>query len=314
LAVLAALATSIAAAQPYPNKAIKVIVPYPAGGFYDLIARNVGPRLGDALGQPVVIENRVGANGIVGTEYTAKSPADGYTIIIGGIGPHGINPGLYPKLPYDPIKDFVPIIHVASSPNILVVHPSAPLDTVSELIAIARAKPGQLSYASNGNGSSQHLSAEMFAAAMSLKLNHVPFKGSAPAVTAMLGGQTDMTFGIAGDVVPHVKAGKLRALAVTSTRRVPALPDTPTMHEAGVSGYESTAWFGYLAPAGTPRKIVTRLNADIAKVLEPAEIRERITQGVAEIVGGTPEQFGSFIRAEIAKWTRVVKDANVRVD
>jgi tripartite-type tricarboxylate transporter receptor subunit TctC len=316
LAVLSvALACSSALAQPYPSKPIRVVVPNPAGGYYDLIARVVGQKLGESLGQPVVVENRVGAGGSVGTEYTAKSPPDGYTIMVGGIGPHGIVPSLYAKVPYDPVKDFAPIIHVATTPNILVVHPSSPLRTVQDLIAAARKTPGGVSYASNGNGTSQHLSAEMLATTMGLKLNHVPFKGSAPAVTAMLGGQVDFAFAVAPDALPHVKAGKLRALAVTGATRAAPLPDVPTMVEAGVPNYEATAWFGYFAPAGTPREVIDRLNAEVAKTLAMPDVRERLAPGgLSELPGGTPERFGELVKSEIAKWSRVIKESGAKVD
>lgn len=318
LRCLVAVATSIAVpavAQSYPSKPIRVIVPNPAGGFYDLLARVIGPKLGDALGQPIVMENRVGAAGMIGSDVVAKSSPDGYTLVMGGIGPHGIGPVLYPKVPYDPVKDFAPVIHVATSPNILVVHPSLPVQSVQELIALARQKPGQVNYASNGAGTSQHLASEQFALAAGIRINHVPFKGSAPAITAMLGGQTDFHFGVAADVLPHVRAGKLRALASTSARRAQVLPNVPTMLEAGVPNYESSAWFGYLAPAGTPREIVMRLNTEINRILQMADVRERIAPGgLAELPGGTPENFGDLIRSELTKWAKVIKDAQVTAD
>jgi tripartite-type tricarboxylate transporter receptor subunit TctC len=310
------LAWSCAAgAQAWPSKPIRVIVPYPAGGFYDTVARLIGVKMAEDFGQPAVVENRVGANGIVGTDHVAKSPPDGYTIMVGGIGPHGINPGLYPKLPYDPVRDFAPIVHVVNAANVLVIHPSVPASNVNELVALARAKPRELAYASNGSGSSPHLAAEMFATAMGLKLNHIPFKGSAPAVTAMLGGQTQMAFNNAGDVLQHVRAGKLRALAVTSAKRLPALPDLPTMQEVGVPNYEAVAWWAYFAPAGTPRDIVMRLNAQINKAMQQPDVRERLSvQGSAEVVGGTPEHLAAFMKAEIAKWSRVIKESGATAD
>ena len=304
-----------AAAQAWPSKPIRVIVPYPAGGFYDTIARLVGPKMTEEFGQPVVVENRVGAGGIVGTDYVAKSPPDGHTLMVGGIGPHGINPGLYPKLPYDPVRDFEPIVHVVNAANILVVHPSLPAANINELVALARAKPGQLNYASNGSGTSPHLAAEMFASAMGLKLTHIPYKGSAPAVTAMLGGQTQMAFNNAGDVIQHIRAGKLRPLAVTGAKRLPVLPEVPTMQESGVPGYEAVAWWAYYAPAGTPREIVGRLNSQINKTLHDLEIRRRLSvDGSAEVVGGSPEQLAAFQKAEIAKWSRVIKESGATPD
>ncbi len=317
--ILAALALALVAAgalaQPYPAKPIRVVVPNPAGGYYDLIARTVGQKAGESLGQPMVVENRVGAGGSVGTEFTAKSPPDGYTIMVGGIGPHGIAPSLYAKLPYDPVTDFAPIILVATTPNILVVHPSSPLQSVQDLVAAARQRPGTLSYASNGNGTSQHLSAEMLATTMGLKLNHVPFKGSAPAVAAMLGGQVDFAFAVAPDALPHVRAGKLRAIGVTGAKRAAPLPDVPTMVEGGVPNYEATAWFGYFAPAGTPREVVDRLNAEIARAMAAPDVRERLAPGgLSDLPGGTPEAFGEFVRSEIAKWSRVVKESGATID
>ena len=304
-----------ALAQSYPAKPVRMIVPYPAGGYYDLLARAIGQKLTEAWGQSLLVENRAGANGIVGTELVAKSVPDGYTIMMGGIGPHGINPGLYPKLPYDPLRDFAPVIHVATAPNVLVVHPTNPVRSVAELATLARAKPGQLTFASNGSGSSNHLSAEMFQSIMGVQMVHVPYKGSAPAVTDMLGGQVTMLFGTMGDVVPHIRTGKLRALAVTGARRIPALPDVPTMVEAGVPGYEATAWFGVLAPIATPTEIVHRLNQDIGRVLQMPDVLEKITlQGSAEIIGGAPEQFGALLRAEIAKWQKVIRESGVKPD
>ncbi|HEX2199226.1 MAG TPA: tripartite tricarboxylate transporter substrate binding protein [Burkholderiales bacterium] len=304
-----------AAAQAWPSKPIKVVVPYPAGGFYDTIARLVGAKMTESLGQPIVVENRVGAGGIIGTDYVAKAAPDGYTLIVGGIGPHGINAGLYPKLPYDPVRDFEPIVHVVNAANILVVHPSVQARSVRELVALAKAKPGELNYASNGTGTSPHLAAEMFASAMNIKLTHIPYKGSAPAVTAMLGGQTHMAFNNAGDIIEHIRAGKLHPLAVTGAKRLPVLPDVPTMQESGVPDYEAVAWWAYFAPAGTPRDIVTKLNAEINRILQVPEVRSRLSvQGSAEVVGGTPEQLAAFVKNEIAKWTKVIKASGAKVD
>ena len=304
-----------AAAQAWPSKPIRVIVPYPAGGFYDTVARLIGPKMTEEFGQPVLVENRVGAGGIVGTDYVAKSPPDGYTIMVGGVGPHGINPGLYPNLPYDPVRDFEPIVHVVNAANILVVHPSLPAANIEELVALVRSKPGELNYASNGSGTSPHLAAEMFATAMGLKITHIPYKGSAPALTAILGGQTHMAFNNAGDVIQHIRAGKLRPLAVTGAKRLPALPAVPTMQEAGVPGYEALAWWAYYAPAGTPQGIVTRLNTHINKQLQDPEIRRRLSvDGSADVVGGTPADLAAFMKAEIAKWTRVIKDSGAKPD
>jgi tripartite-type tricarboxylate transporter receptor subunit TctC len=275
----------------------------------------VSQRLAERLGQAVVVENRVGAGGITGTVHAALAAPDGYTLLFNGIGAMSIFPSLHAKLGYDPVRDFVPVILVSTVPNILVVHPSVPAATVDELAGLARGRPGEVTYASNGAGTTQHLAAEMFATARGVKLNHIPFNGSAPAVTAMLGGQTMLLFGVATDVMPHVKAGKLRALAVASEKRTQALPDIPTTAEAGVPGVEIEIWLGAFAPKGTPRELVGRLNAEIGSVLEMPEVRSRITQdGIGEVKGGTPEQLASLLQSEIAKWARVIKASGARVD
>jgi tripartite-type tricarboxylate transporter receptor subunit TctC len=313
--VLLAIACGSAWSQVYPSKPLKVILPVPAGGYYDTVTRTVSQRLAERLGQPVVVENRVGAGGITGTVHAASTAPDGYTVLFNGIGAMSIFPSLHAKLAYDPVRDFVPVILVSTVPNILVVHPSVQARTADELVALARSRPGEVTYASNGMGTTQHLAAEMFATAKGVKLNHIPFNGSAPAVTAMLGGQTMMLFGVATDVMPHVRGGKLRALAVASEKRMPALPDIPTTAEAGVPGVEIEIWLAAFAPKGTPREIVTRLNAEIGRVLEMPEVRERITQdGIGEVKGGTPEQLASLLQSEIAKWSRVVKASGARVD
>jgi tripartite-type tricarboxylate transporter receptor subunit TctC len=301
--------------QSYPSRPLKVILPVPAGGYYDTVTRIVSQRLAERLGQPVVVENRVGAGGVVGTVHAAGQPPDGYTLLFNGIGAMSIFPSLHAKLAYDPVRDFEPIILVSTVPNILVVHPSVPARSADELAALARSRPGEVSFASNGIGTTQHLVAEMFATAKGVKLNHIPFNGSAPAVTAMLGGQTMLLFGVASDVMPHVKAGKLRALAVASAKRMRALPEVPTTAEAGVPGVEIEIWLGAFAPKGTPRELLLRLNSEINKVLDMPDVRERITQdGIGEVKGGTPEELASLLRSEIAKWARVVKASGARVD
>ena len=315
LLVLLVLACAGARGQAYPSKPLRVILPVPAGGYYDVVTRTVSQRLAERLGQPVVVENRVGAGGITGTVQAASAPPDGYTVLFNGIGAMSIFPSLHAKLGYDPVRDFVPVILVSTVPNILVVHPSVPAATVDELTALARSRPGEVTYASNGNGTTQHLAAEMFATARGLKLNHIPFNGSAPAVTAMLGGQTMLLFGVASDVMPHVRAGKLRALAVASERRMRALPDIPTTAEAGVPGVEIEIWLAAFAPRGTPAELVNRLNAEIGAVLEIPEVRSRVTQdGIGEVKGGTPGELAGLLQSEIAKWAKVVKASGARVD
>src|SRR5262245_54585212 len=281
--VLLAIVCATARGQTYPSRPLKVILPVPAGGYYDTVTRVVSQRLAERLGQPVVVENRVGAGGVVGTVHAANQPADGYTLLFNGIGAMSIFPSLHAKLAYDPVRDFEPVILLSTVPNILVVNPSVPAKTVAELAGLARNRPGEVTYASNGIGTTQHLAAEMFATAKGLKLNHIPFNGSAPAVTSMLGGQTMLLFGVATDVMPHIRAGKLRALAVASEKRMRALPEIPTTAEAGVPGVEIEIWLGAFAPKGTPPELVGRLNAEIGKVLEMPEVRERITQdGIGE--------------------------------
>jgi tripartite-type tricarboxylate transporter receptor subunit TctC len=292
-----------------------VVLPVPAGGYYDTVTRVVSQKLSERLGQPVIVENRVGAGGIVGTVYAAGSAPDGYTLLFNGIGAMSIFPSLHAKLAYDPVRDFAPIILLSTVPNILVVHPSVPARTAGELAALARGRPGEVTFASNGIGTTQHLAAEMFATAAGVKLNHIPFNGSAPAVTAMLGGQTMLLFGVASDVMPHVKAEKLRALAVASEKRVRALPEIPTTAEAGVPGVEIEIWLGAFAPKGTPKEIVARLNAEIGRVLDLPEVRERIAPGgLGEVKGGTAEQFASLVRSENAKWAQVIKASGAKAD
>lgn len=315
LLVLLFVLVAPAAGQTYPAKPVRMVVPYAAGGTYDIYARTIGQRLGEFWGQPVVIENRFGANGIIGTELVAKSAPDGYTIMMGGIGPHGINPSLYPNLPYDPVRDFAPVIHIASAPNILIVHPSVKAKSVKELIALAQANPGQLTFSSAGSGSSQHLSGELFKAVAGLKMTHIPYKGGAPGATAVVAGEASMMFASASDALKFIGAGRVRALAVTSERRIGVLPDVPTMVEEGIPGVVAEAWFGVLAPAATPAEIVIKLNRDINNALKMPDVASHISlQGSAAIIGGSPEQFGTFIKAEIAKWASVVKSSGARID
>ena len=313
LLVLISACCAGALAQGYPARPIKVVLPVPAGGYYDMVTRVVSQKLTERIGQPVVVENRVGAGGIVGTEYAANATPDGYTILFNGIGAMSIFPSLHSKLPYDPMRDFVPIILLSGVQNIAVVHPSVAANTIGELAALARARPGQVTFATNGTGTTQHLAAEMFATAAGVKLNHIPFNGSAPAVTAMLGGQTMLLFGVALDVLPHVKGGKLRALAVASEKRIKALPEIPTTAEAGLPGVEIEIWLGAFAPRGTSQEIVIRLNAEINRVLEMPDVRERIAPGgIGEAKGGTPERLGDLVRSEIAKWAKVVKESGAK--
>jgi tripartite-type tricarboxylate transporter receptor subunit TctC len=307
-----ALCAGQALAQSYPSHPIKVIVPWPPGQATDVAARMVSERLSPALGQPVVIDNRGGAGGVIGCETAAKSPADGYTLF-GAALPFSVVQTLY-KTSFDVTKDFAPITLAGVTPNLLVANPKVPVSTVAELLAYARANPGKLNYASTGNGSSNHLSFELFKAMTQTSITHIPYKGSAPAVTDLLAGQVDMMFDNTPNVLPHVRAGKLKAVAVSSKTRSALAPEVPTVDEAGVPGYDVTVWFGILTVAGTPRDVVQRLNAEIVKILTSAEVRERFGKAGVEVVAGTPEQFGVFLKSEVARWAKVVQEAGIKAD
>jgi tripartite-type tricarboxylate transporter receptor subunit TctC len=312
-AALAAFAFAQAPAA-YPTKPIRLVVPFPPGGATDILAREVAKHLTDAWGQSVVVDNRPGAGGNIGSELVAKAAPDGYTLEMGTVGTHAINASLYSKMPYDHIKDFVPVILVAGVPNVLEVNPSVPVNSVQELIAYAKANPGKLNFASSGAGTSIHLSGELFKVMAGVQMTHVPYKGSAPALADLLGGQVQLMFDNLPPSLPQIKAGKLRALAVTSATRAPALPDVPTVAEAGLPGFEASSWFGVLAPAGTPPAIVMKLNAEIAKWLASPEAKEKLASVGANIAGGTPEDFARHIQAETAKWAKVVKESGAKVD
>ena len=311
---LLALPPSFAVAQAtYPNKPVRLVVPFPAGGTTDILARAAAPKLSEAWGQQVIVDNRPGAAGNIGAELVARAAPDGYTLLMGTVGTHAINPSLYAKMPYDHVKDFVPVILVAGVPNVLVVNPGLPVNSVAELIAYAKANPGKLNFASSGSGTSIHLSGELFKSMTGVQMTHVPYKGSAPALTDLMGGQVQLMFDNLPSSLPFIKAGKLRALGVTSVARAPALPDTPTVADT-VPGFESSSWFGILAPAGTPRDIVTKINAETAKWLASAEAKEKLAGQGANAVGGAPEVFAKHIQTETAKWAKVVKDSGAKVD
>ena len=315
--VLAALAASVALsafAQSYPSKPIRLIVPFAAGGGNDNIARLVGKRLNESLGQPLVIDNRPGAGGVVGAELAAKSPPDGYTLFLGGVGSHAVNPNLIEKLPYDPIRDFSPVILLAREPLFLVAHPSVPARTFAEFVAYARKNPGRLNFASNGNGSSAQLAAVMFDSMAGAEMVHVPYKGLAPALTDLLSGQVQVMFSSPVAILPHIKAGKLRALAVTGEKRMASMPEVPTVAESGFPGYEASSWYGILAPAGTSREIVARLNAEFLKALEQPEVRNSLLADGAEPVGDTPEQFAAYIRSEKERMGKLIRGARIRME
>ena len=303
-----------ATAQEYPAKTIRYIVPFAAGGMTDILGRVVGAKLTEAWGQQVIVDNRPGAAGGVGAGIAAKAPPDGYTLLGGTISSHAINVSLYSSLSYDPIRDFAPITLYVSLPNMLVVHPSLPVKTVRDVIALAKAKPKQLTYASAGNGTSQHLSGELFSMMTKVELVHVPYKGSAPGLADLVGGQVLMFFDNITTSLPLAKSGKIRSIAVTTAKRSSVAPDVPTIAESGLPGFDVSSWQGVFVPAGTPRTIVTKLNTEIVRILGLPDVRERLTGLGADPVGNTPEQFSAYIKAEIAKWAAVVKQTGARVD
>ncbi len=321
VAALVALITGMAAAgsapgqaPAYPTKPIRIVVPFPPGGATDILARDVAQKLTDAWGQAVIVDNRPGAGGNIGSELVAKAAPDGYTLEMGTVGTHAINASLYAKMPYDHVKDFAPVILVASVPNVLEVNPALPVNSVAELIAYAKANPGKLNFASSGNGTSIHLSGELFKVMAGVQMTHVPYKGSAPALQDLIAGQVQLMFDNLPPSLPQIKAGKLRALAVTSAARAPALPDVPTVAEAGLPGFEASSWFGVLAPAGTPPAIVAKLNAEIGRWLATPEAKEKLAKQGADAAGGSPEDFVKHIAAETAKWAKVVKESGAKID
>jgi len=299
-----------AAAQQYPGKPVRFVVPFTAGGPTDIQGRMLGEKLTQRLGQQFIIDNRGGAGGNIGMELTAKAPPDGYTIVIATVGTWAVNPSLY-KLPYDVTRDFAPIIQVSTSPGVLVVHPSVPVKSVKELIALARAKPGKLDYGSSGVGGFGHVSGALFSLMTKTEMVHIPYKSSAPSLIDLIAGQIQVLFNNAISTVPFIKSGQVRALAVTSIKRMPALAELPTIDEAGVKGYDNSSWSAVAAPAGTPKEIIAKLNSELSAILKSPEIQEKSAAVGAVIIGGTPEQFADYLKSEIAKFTRVVKEAKI---
>lgn len=299
--------------QGYPTKAIRMIVPFGTGSTTDTLARIVGQKFNEAWGQPVVVDNRGGAGGNIGTEMVARAAADGYTLLMAA-GSHAINPSLYTKLQYDAVRDFAPVTLVGSAPQLLIASMSLPANSVRELIALAAAKPGQLRYASGGNGSPSHLAMELFKSMARVDMVHVPYKGGDPVLVALLSGEVQLYFGNIRAMMPHVRAGKLKALGVTSPNRSPAVPEIPTIAESGLPGYSMLAWWGLLAPAGTPKGIVMQLQTEVARMLREPALRDRLAAVGIDAVGSSPEAFGAFIRREIGTWSKVVKAAGVRID
>ncbi len=298
----------------YPSKQIRLVVPFAPGGSTDIIARIMMQKLGEAWGQPAIVDNRPGAGGTIGLDHVAKSPADGYTLIFGHVGTFGFGPALYPKLPYEVNRDFAPVILFAMVPNMLIVHPSLPVRSVRELIALAKSRPGQINYASSGAGSASHLAVEYFKLLTKTDIASIAYRGTGPMTISLISGETSLTITGVPPLYPHVQAGRMRGIAVASTKRLKILPSLPTVAEAGVPGYESTTWFGPLAPAKTPREIITKLNVELMKILQQQDVVKRFTAEGIEALGGSPEQFSSHIKTEVDRWARVVREAKIRLD
>jgi tripartite-type tricarboxylate transporter receptor subunit TctC len=312
LAILGSLLLAPAAAQDYPARPVHLVVPYVAGGAADIFGRTLGQKLGEALHQSFIVENKPGANGGIGSDFVAKAAPDGYTLLATASGPIVVNPVLYARVPYDPVKDFAPVAQGSVYQYVLVTLATSPIKSLADLVAAARAKPGAVSYGSTGVGGGNHLAGELLALSTGIQLTHVPYKGSAAALADLLGGQISFMFDTVITSVPQIRAGKLRAFAVSSAKRASSLPEVPTMQEAGIAGFDISQWQGVLAPAGTPRAVVDRLNAAIVKALSSPEVRERlVTQGGNEIVTGTPEQFSALIRSDLRTYAKLIKDARI---
>ena len=308
------LTSATALAQGYPNKPVRMVVGFPPGGGTDIVARVISQKLSEWYGQPVVVENRPGATGTIGADAIAKSAPDGYNLLMGHVNSHGIAPNLFAKLPYDPIKDFAAVAYVGYVPNVLAVHPSVPARSVKELVALAKSKPGAMNYASSGNGSTQHLAGEMFKQLTGTDIVHVPYKGSGDAIKDLLSGTVNMNFDTMPPVLSHIQAGKLRGLAISTPRRLPQLPEVPTFEEEGIKGFDVTNWYGVMAPGGTPRDIVTKLNADINKGMQVPEVRARLEAVGTQLREQSAAEFDSFIKAEVTKYAKLIKDANIRIE
>jgi tripartite-type tricarboxylate transporter receptor subunit TctC len=314
LAATLAILTSHAAADAYPAKPIRFVVAFPPGGGTDIIARSIAQKLAERLAQQVVVDNRPGAGGNIGTDIVAKSAPDGYTLLMGSAGPLAINASLFAKMPFDPVRDLAPVTLAASTPNVLVVHPSLKAATVKELIALAKTKPGEINFASSGHGTPAHLAGELFNSMAGVKLVHVPYKGAAPALADLLGGQVQLMFSTMPPALPHVRDGKLRALAVTSLKRSPAAPELPTVDEIALPGFEANTWHGVVLPAGASAAIIARLNREIVAILHLPDVVERLSSQGAEAVGSTPEEFAAYIKSETVKWARVVRESGAKAE
>ena len=303
-----------AQAQNYPNKAIKLIVPFAPGGGNDTVARSIAQQLTITFGQPVIVDNKAGAGGIIGADMAAKAPADGYTLFLGGVGSLAVNPQVMQKIPYDPFKDFAPIILLASAPSVVAVSPSQPFKTIQDMTAFAKKNPNRLNYASNGNGSSSHVATVLYESMADVEMAHIPYKGLAPAMTDLMSGQVQLMFSSMVAIVPQIKAGKLRALAVTGTKRSALLPDVPTLAESGLPGYEAGSWYGLLAPAGTPPVIIQKLNRESAKALRQVSVREALNNEGADVAGGTSDDFAKHIKVEHGRIGQLIATSRLRTN
>lgn len=306
-------AATVSQAQPFPSKPVRIIVAFPPGGATDIVARTMAPKLSDAFGQQVVVDNRAGASGLVGTELAAKAPPDGHTIFMGTLGNLSVNPLLFPKAPFDVARDFAPLTEAVAVTFMMYVHPSFPVKTVKDLIVLTKAHPGQINYASSGSGGAPHLAGELFKSMAGVNMVHVPYKGSGPSFIDLLGGQIPLTCDSLTQGLPYVRSGRLRAVATLGPVRSAVLPDVPTVGET-LKGYEVVNWFGIVAPAATPREVINRLHSELVKVLRMPDIKERLSAQGSDPVGSSPEEFGAFMKAESAKWARVIKEANIRAD
>ena len=306
-------ANSGAFAQGYPNRSVRIVVPFPPGGTSDILARTIGARLGESLGQPFVVENRPGAGGNIAADHVAKSVPDGYTLIM-GTSSLAISQSLYRKLTYDLLRDFAPITQAVNYANLLVVHPATGFASVNDLLAAAKAKPGALSYGTAGNGTPPHMTGELFKSYTNVDIQHIPYKGGAPAIADLIAGQIPIMFDNVPPLLPHVRSGRIKALAVTSLGRVPVLPDVPSLHELGLKDFDAVGWNGLLAPAGTPREVVSRVHTEVVRILRIPEVRDGLTAQGADIVGNTPEQFAAWIRVEVKKWAEVIRVSGAKVD
>ena len=312
--VFALFLPSLSAAQAYPAKSIRFVIPFAPGGNSDRMARMIGQKLTESWGQPVIIDNRTGAGGTIGADAVAKAPPDGYTLLMGSFGSIGASKGLYKNLPYDPVKDFAPVTLIATPPLLLLIHPSLPVDSVKGLLAIARSKPGELTFASSGNGSSNHLIGELFNKMAKINLTHIPYKGASPALTDVMAGRVHVMFVPVAPALAQIQAGKLKPIAVTAAKRLASMPAVPTVAESGVPGFEASGWDGILVPAGTPGEIIAKLNKEIVRILKLPELTTALAREGVDVIASTPERFGAFIKSEVDRWAKLTRELGVTID